>query len=145
VKVPLGNWFVPPGSNRSASGDNKAAGAAISPLLNNLYTRRFVLGWKTLRHEKRLQAFIVNYADDLAICCRSQAEEALAKVRDMMSKLKLTVSETKTRVCRLPEEKFELLWGRRLVGAIRRRRGGPIWGPYRTRNGRNASVRGLAS
>src|SRR6267154_5184897 len=37
----------------------------ISPLLSNLYMRRFVLGWKKLGHEKRLAAYIVNYADDL--------------------------------------------------------------------------------
>lgn len=84
-------------------------GAPISPLLSNLYMRRFVLGWKTLKHEKRLQAFIVNYADDMVICCRSQADEALAKMRDMMSKRKLTVKEKKTRVCRVPEEKFDFL------------------------------------
>ena len=30
-------------------------------------------------------------------------------MRDMMSKLKLTVNETKTRVCKLPEEKFDFL------------------------------------
>jgi hypothetical protein len=30
-------------------------------------------------------------------------------MRDMMSKLKLTVNETKTRVCSLPEEKFDFL------------------------------------
>jgi hypothetical protein len=71
--------------------------------------RRFVLGWKQLKHEKRLQAFIVNYADDLVICCRRQADEALAKMRAMMLKLKLTVNEKKTRVCRLPEEKFDFL------------------------------------
>lgn len=84
-------------------------GAPISPLLSNLYMRRFVLGWKTLKHEKRLQAFIVNYADDMVICCRSQADEALAAMRDMMSKLKLTVNEKKTRVCHVPEEKFDFL------------------------------------
>ena len=38
-------------------------GAPISPLLSNLYMRRFVLGWKKLGHEKRLAAYIVNYAD----------------------------------------------------------------------------------
>src|SRR5437773_5528119 len=42
----------------------------ISPLLSNLYMRRFVLGWKKLGHERRLRAYIVNYADDLVICCR---------------------------------------------------------------------------
>jgi RNA-directed DNA polymerase len=84
-------------------------GAPISPLLSNLYMRRFVLGWKQLKHEKRLQAYIVNYADDLVICCRRQADEALATMRNMMLKLKLTVNEQKTRVCRLPEEKFDFL------------------------------------
>jgi group II intron reverse transcriptase/maturase len=84
-------------------------GSPISPLLSNLYMRRFVLGWKKLGHEKRLRAYIVNYADDLVICCRGKAEEAQATMQDMMTKLKLTVNETKTRVCKLPEEKFDFL------------------------------------
>src|SRR5260370_19119422 len=71
--------------------------------------RRFVLGWKKLGHEKRLAAHIVNYADDLVICSRGQAEEALARMRDIMTKLKLTVNETKTLGCKLPEEKFDFL------------------------------------
>ena len=71
--------------------------------------RRFVLGWKKLGHERRLKAYIVNYADDLVICCRNRAEEALVTMRDMMMKLRLTVNETKTRVCKLPEEKFDFL------------------------------------
>jgi len=84
-------------------------GSPISPLLSNLYMRRFVLGWKTLGHEKRLQAMIVNYADDLVICCRGRAEQARTVMQVMMSKLKLTVNEAKTRVCYLPEEKFDFL------------------------------------
>ncbi|HWO29400.1 MAG TPA: group II intron reverse transcriptase/maturase [Candidatus Acidoferrum sp.] len=84
-------------------------GAPISPLLSNLYIRRFVLGWKNLGHEKRLAARIVNYADDLVICCRGRAEEALAIMRNIMTRLELTVNETKTRVCKLPEEKFDFL------------------------------------
>jgi len=84
-------------------------GSPISPLLSNLYMRRFVLGWKKLGHEKRLKAYIINYADDLVICCRARADEALAAMRSMMSRLKLTVNESKTRVCRLPEEKFDFL------------------------------------
>jgi Group II intron, maturase-specific domain len=39
----------------------------------------------------------------------NRAEEALVKMRNMMSKLKLTVNDTKTRVCKLPEEKFDFL------------------------------------
>jgi len=90
-------------------GRGSPQGSPISPLLSNLYMRRFVLGWKKLGHEKRLKAYIVNYADDLVICCRGKAEGALGTMRDMMTKLKLTVNETKTRVCKLPEEKFDFL------------------------------------
>ena len=84
-------------------------GSPISPLLSNLYMRRFVLGWKKLGHEQRLKARIVNYADDLVICCRGGGEQALAAMRDLMRRLRLTVNENKTRVCRLPEEKFDFL------------------------------------
>ena len=84
-------------------------GAPISPLLSNLYMRRFVLGWKTLGHESRLRARIVNYADDFVICCRGTADEAMAAMRAMMSKLKLAVNETKTRLCRVPEGSFDFL------------------------------------
>jgi RNA-directed DNA polymerase len=90
-------------------GRGSPQGSPISPLLSNIYMRRFVLGWKKLGHEKRLGACIVNYADDLVICCRGRAEEALATMRVMMAKLKLTVNESKTRIARLPEEKFEFL------------------------------------
>jgi len=54
-------------------GRGSPQGAPISPLLSNLYMRRFVLGWKTLGHEQKLQARIVNYADDCApgnVCTR---------------------------------------------------------------------------
>ena len=84
-------------------------GAPISPLLSNLYMRRFVLGWKELGYEARWEAYIVNYADDLVICCRTGAEQALATMQEMMSKLKLTVNDSKTRVCSVPEERFDFL------------------------------------
>src|SRR5438552_9951972 len=90
-------------------GRGSPQGSPISPLLSNLYMRRFVLGWKKLGHERRWKAYIVNYADDLVICCRVGANQALAAMRVMMSKLKLTVNESKTRVCYLPEEKFDFL------------------------------------
>jgi len=84
-------------------------GAPLSPLLSNLYMRRFVLGWKKLGHARRLKAQIVNYADDLVICCRGSAQEAMHAMRSMMERLKLTVNETKTRLCRLPEDTFDFL------------------------------------
>lgn len=84
-------------------------GAPLSPLLSNLYMRRFILGWKTLGHERRLDAHIVNYADDFVICCNGTADEAMAAMRDMMARLGLTVNEAKTRLCRGPDERFDFL------------------------------------
>jgi group II intron reverse transcriptase/maturase len=84
-------------------------GAPISPLLSNVYMRRFVLGWRKLGYAERFGAQIVNYADDLVICCRGQAEEALRAMRQMMARLKLTMNEEKTHVCRLPQEHLDFL------------------------------------
>jgi RNA-directed DNA polymerase len=84
-------------------------GGVASPLLANLYMRRFILGWRQLGHEQRLQARIVNYADDFVICTRGQATAALAAMRAMMSKLRLTVNDQKTRRCSLPEGTFTFL------------------------------------
>ena len=71
--------------------------------------RRFILGWKVLGHERRLRAYIVNFADDFVICCRGNAEPAMTAMRDMMRKLKLTVNEKKTHMCDVPRESFDFL------------------------------------
>ena len=85
-------------------------GGVLSPLLANLYMRRFVFGWKVGGHERRLDAHIVNYADDFVICCRAgRAEEAMTVMRRMMEKLRLTVNEKKTRQCVLPDGTFTFL------------------------------------
>lgn len=85
-------------------------GSPISPLLANLYMRRFVLGWKQRGLEQRLGSCLVTYADDLVILCRhGKAEEALHHLHGLMGKLKLTVNEEKTRICRIPEGSFDFL------------------------------------
>src|ERR1043166_9735786 len=48
-------------------------------------------------------------ATRLVICCRHTAAEAMVRMRAMMAQLKLTVNETKTRECRVPEETFDFL------------------------------------
>lgn len=95
-------------SNRD-SGRGIPQGAPISPLLSNLYMRRLVLGWKTLGHARRLSAHIVNYADDLVICCKGQVAEAMDAMRGMLDQLKLTVNEDKTHTCQIPQERFDFL------------------------------------
>jgi group II intron reverse transcriptase/maturase len=114
-------WLVAPVEERDARGNTHRTtrnkdegrgspqGAPLSPLLANLYMRRFVLGWKTLGNQQRFQARIVNYADDFVICCRGSAEQAMTAMRDMMTRLKLTVNERKTKLCRLPEQTFDFL------------------------------------
>lgn len=85
-------------------------GSPISPLLANLYFRRFLLAWERFGHQARLDAHVVNYADDLVICCRpGNGEEAMTTMRRLMTRLGLTVNETKTRLVRLPEEGFDFL------------------------------------
>ena len=85
-------------------------GSPLSPLLANLYMRRFVLGWKKLGLEQSLGSRIVTYADDLVILCRrGKAEEALLRLRQLMGRLKLTVNEEKTRICKVPEGEFDFL------------------------------------
>jgi len=92
------------------SGRGIPQGSPISPLLANLYMRRFVLAWKRRGLAKRLRSRIVTYADDLVILCRrGKAEEALQSMREIMARLKLTVNEGKTRICKVPESEFDFL------------------------------------
>jgi len=85
-------------------------GSPISPLLANLYFRRFVLAWERFGHRAELDAYVVNYADDLIICCRpGNGATALVRMRQLMTRLGLTVNEAKTRLALLPEESFDFL------------------------------------
>jgi RNA-directed DNA polymerase len=85
-------------------------GSPISLLLANLYMRRFVLGWKKLGLERGLRTRLVTYADDLMILCREgNAEAALQRLREIMGKLRLTVNEEKTRICKVPVGEFDFL------------------------------------
>jgi RNA-directed DNA polymerase len=50
----------------------------------------------------------VSYADDLVICCKGSAEQAMTEMRRLMGQLKLTVNETKTHIRELPQERFDM-------------------------------------
>jgi RNA-directed DNA polymerase len=58
-------------------GQTVSEGSPLSPLLAKLYMRRFVLGWQRKGFETRFKASVVTYADDLVICCKGSAAQAL--------------------------------------------------------------------
>lgn len=112
-------------------------GGPLSPMLANLYFRRFLLAWKQFGHERRLKARVVNYADDLVICCRPGYGHAAAEtMRELMQRLGLTVNERKTRIARLPADRFDFLGY--TVGRFHGREGKPYIG---TRPSRKAVSR----
>ena len=98
-------------------------------------------GMDKLGLEQSLGARLVSYADDLVILCRKgRAEEALQRLREIMGKLKLTVSEEKTRICKMPEGEFDFL-GYTFGGCFLRQPAKPIWATGHRRKASSAWLR----
>jgi RNA-directed DNA polymerase len=80
-------------------------GAVLSPLLSNIYLN-------PLDHHLAAQGYqMVRYADDFVILCRSQSEadQALAQVRQWCEAEGLTLHPTKTRIVDVRTEGFDFL------------------------------------
>jgi RNA-directed DNA polymerase len=84
-------------------------GGVASPLLANLYMNRFLKYWRTSGRGEAYQAEIVNYADDFVILSRGHAAQALEWTRRVMTKLGLTLNETKTSIKQARRERFDFL------------------------------------
>lgn len=84
-------------------------GGVISPLLANRYMNRYLRHWKQSAGGQRFAARLVNYADDFVILSRGKANEALAWTKQVMTKLRLEINETKTCVRNAREERFDFL------------------------------------
>ena len=84
-------------------------GGVISPLLANIYFRRFLKAWEQFGLHHKYRTRIVNYADDFVILSRGKGREALAATRRLMPTLKLTLNEDKTRLCQAGKEAFNFL------------------------------------
>jgi len=113
-------WLEAPVEERDEEGKGKLTGTTgtgvgtpqggvISPLLANIYMRRFLLAWEQWELPRKLQAHVVNYADDFVILCRRGAEEALRAAREILTRLKLTVNEEKTRLVNAWRAPFDFL------------------------------------
>ena len=113
-------------------------GSPLSPLLSNIYMRRFILGWKTLGFARHFCAEIVSYADDFCVLGKAPAADMLLAVTRLMEGLKLTVNEQKTRCLQCPREPMAFLGYR--FGWNYRRNGGDA---YIGNRPSKASVQGI--
>lgn len=103
-------------------------GSPISPLLSNCYFRRFLLAWKKFGYEEKLNARIVNYADDFVICCkRATSGKAYEAMRQIISRIGLQVNQDKTQVVNLDKkERFDFLGY--AMGTLVNKSGEPYFG-----------------
>jgi len=92
----------------SASEIGSPQGGVVSPLLANIYLHVLDMYWM-----ERYSSLgkLVRYADDLVIVCETQreAQQALQMVKQIMTRLKLTLHPTKTRVVDMNHEGFDFL------------------------------------
>ena len=132
-------WLKTPVEERTGTGGKRLTGGkrakcgtpqggAISPLLANIYMNRFLKYWRLHGIGQRLRAHVVVYADDLVILSCRRAKEAHEVLKDVMTRIGLTVNETKTKLREAMSERFDFLgysfgpyWdrrtGRRYLGA----------------------------
>ena len=89
---------------RSAGNRGTPQGGVLSPLLANIYMRRFLKAWTMRGNDRKYCSRIVNYADDFVLLCRRNAAEALAEAEDILTRLGLQLNEAKTRVCHVRNE-----------------------------------------
>jgi RNA-directed DNA polymerase len=96
-------------TRRSHGSRGTPQGGVLSPLLANIYMRRFLKAWEVRGNDRRFGSRIVNYADDFVILRRRQAADALAEAQQILTRIGLTLNTTKTRICNAREESFNFL------------------------------------
>src|SRR5271166_981934 len=95
------------GGKRSKQGTPQ--GGVISPLLANVYMNRFLKYWRLTEQGRKLKAHVIAYADDFVILSRGCAAEAKTWAAATMTRLGLTLNETKTSLRNAREERFDFL------------------------------------
>ena len=84
-------------------------GGVLSPLLANIYMRRFLKAWEIRGNTKKYQSRIINYADDFVILCKRDADKALLEAKSILEHIGLKLNEEKTKICNIWEESFDFL------------------------------------
>jgi RNA-directed DNA polymerase len=124
LRVPVGERDSNRKRRMSGGKSNKRGtpqGGVISPLLSVIYMNRFLKHWRLSGRREAFHGQIISYADDFVILSRGHAEDALTWTKAVMTKLGLTLNETKTSVKNARLESFDFL--------------GYTLGPRRFRNG----------
>ncbi len=127
-------WLKAPVEERDGTGKRRLTGGkgskcgtpqggVISPLLANIYMNRFLKYWRQNGLGQRLEARVVVYADDLVILSRGYAGQAHEVLRTVITRIGLTLNETKTKLREARTERFDFLgytfgpyWDRRTGG-----------------------------
>jgi group II intron reverse transcriptase/maturase len=83
-------------------------GGVISPLLANIYLHVLDRIWATRHH---MLGKLIRYADDFVVICKKKhlAKQALEVIRQVMDRLCLTLSPTKTRLVDMGSGGFDFL------------------------------------
>jgi RNA-directed DNA polymerase len=84
-------------------------GGVLSPLLANLYMRRFLKAWELRGNDQKYGCRVVNYADDFVILCRRRAADALSEAERILTRIGLALNPTKTRLCHAWQAPFDFL------------------------------------
>ena len=113
-------WLKAPVEERDGDGKRRMSGGksstcgtpqggVVSPLLANLYMNRFLKHWRITGRGEAFRAQVVNYADDFVILSRGHAARGAGVDAAVMTKLGLTLNETKTTVKDARQERFDFL------------------------------------
>ena len=113
-------WLKAPVEERDEKGNRRLTGGkdhhlgtpqggVASPLLANIYMRRFLLAWEQRGLPEKLKATVVNYADDFVILCRKTAGKAKEEAEKIIAGMKLQLNQEKTRVVNAWGEPFDFL------------------------------------
>src|SRR5215207_2120318 len=113
-------WLKAPIEERDADGTRRMSGGksssrgtpqggVASPLLANIYMNRFLKYWRLTGRGEAFRAHVIAYADDFVILSRGCAAEALAWTKAVMTRLGLTLNETKTSLRNARQERFDFL------------------------------------
>ena len=84
-------------------------GGVISPLLANVYLHLLDRLWERHDLSSRYNAELVRYADDMVICCGGNPDKPLQMLKMVLSRLGLSLNESKTRVVDARKEAFDFL------------------------------------